>query len=891
MTISVGSVAVDVVPDTRGFATKLKAKLKDISANIKIDADTTAAKTKLDEATRPRQVKIQADADTAKAKAKIDDAARNRKAKIDVSAAGAGLTAILALGPALIPITAAVAGLGAAFALPVAAAGAGLTLGGIVAGVAIKQTETQKKKIDELAKKVAAAQQALANTNASIGASSANSLATAQRSHAAAIKAAQQALASATTASARASAQRRLDAANAALSGRQASISASNDARRAAAQRRVTEATAAYNAALKGLTPAQARFIKSQEALKSSFKGLVTTAGPAIFGPVVTGMDALAKIMPTLKGPLTAVSRAVGTLLGDIDKSASGPAFKNFMNAFGAASASAIVSFGRIVENFGKGFVGLALAFAPLSKGLVGGLTDLSKRFAEWGTTVGPSKGFQSFLAYLRDTGPKVAATIGSVFKALVRVGIALAPIGALALGGIKVLADVIRVIPVPVLTATAAGIIAVVVALKGYQVFEAASSGLTKLTAAINGLRGADTQLSKTSVAVRGLAGVGGIGLLTESATTSNKALGILGSAGGGALLGFAAGGPVGAAVGAGAGALFGLATQATKVKNTLQRSKPVVADYVSTLNSLTGATTRATRASAFDALQKSGAIDAGRKFGLSSRTLVDAALGNKKALDIYNKAIQGYTTARDQLLSSGNLNDQGAQTTAEKKHLADLAGAFNTLTDAVSSNSTEFKKDKSIQRDQRLAVLDLGKVLKGFPRKAITEIGLKGFPDTAQQLATLAEKYKLTPPELSTLIKVSGVPTSVSEVERLKRELDKLRDKTIKVKFQVTGIPLAPTSALFGPGIHPEGAGARGAIINRPTVALIGENGPERLTPLDQTPGNAPLPGGRAVGGVTINIDTVVAHDYADFMGQMNGRARNAGIGGTPVSTGRVA
>ena len=38
-------------------------------------------------------------------------------------------------------------------------------------------------------------------------------------------------------------------------------------------------------------------------------------------------------------------------------------------------------------------------------------------------------------------------------------------------------------------------------------------------------------------------------------------------------------------------------------------------------------------------------------------------------------------------------------------------------------------------------------------------------------------------------------------------------------------------------------EGAGARGAVVNRPTVALIGEAGPEVLTPLDQTPGNAPL------------------------------------------------
>ena len=41
-------------------------------------------------------------------------------------------------------------------------------------------------------------------------------------------------------------------------------------------------------------------------------------------------------------------------------------------------------------------------------------------------------------------------------------------------------------------------------------------------------------------------------------------------------------------------------------------------------------------------------------------------------------------------------------------------------------------------------------------------------------------------------------------------------------------------------------EGVGARGAIVNRPTVALIGEAGPEAVTPLDKTAGNSALPGG---------------------------------------------
>lgn len=53
---------------------------------------------------------------------------------------------------------------------------------------------------------------------------------------------------------------------------------------------------------------------------------------------------------------------------------------------------------------------------------------------------------------------------------------------------------------------------------------------------------------------------------------------------------------------------------------------------------------------------------------------------------------------------------------------------------------------------------------------------------------------------------------------------------------------------------GRRVEGAGATGGIVNRPTVALIGEAGPEALVPLNRTPGNGPLPAMSA--GNTYNI-----------------------------------
>jgi methyl-accepting chemotaxis protein len=48
----------------------------------------------------------------------------------------------------------------------------------------------------------------------------------------------------------------------------------------------------------------------------------------------------------------------------------------------------------------------------------------------------------------------------------------------------------------------------------------------------------------------------------------------------------------------------------------------------------------------------------------------------------------------------------------------------------------------------------------------------------------------------------------------------------------------------------------GAEGGIVNRPTVALIGEAGPEAVVPLHRTRGNGPLPSGHLGGGEVVNI-----------------------------------
>lgn len=160
--INAGSVSVEVVPDARGFAEKLKAKLGNLAVDVIAKVRDDEAKAKLDALTRDRDATINADANTTAAGAKLDEAARDRTAHIEADTTGAernisNLTAaIVGLGPALVPITVAAGGLALALAAPVVSAGGGLTIFGFLAGKAISDTVKVQKQIDALGTKLAA---------------------------------------------------------------------------------------------------------------------------------------------------------------------------------------------------------------------------------------------------------------------------------------------------------------------------------------------------------------------------------------------------------------------------------------------------------------------------------------------------------------------------------------------------------------------------------------------------------------------------------------------------------------------------------------------------------------------------------------------------------------
>lgn len=288
----------------------------------------------------------------------------------------------------------------------------------------------------------------------------------------------------------------------------------------------------------------------------------------------------------------------------------------------------------------------------------------------------------------------------------------------------------------------------------------------------------------SKKAMAMRMGAAVGGMVALSFAAQTSNDKLKALSTIGGGALMGFAAGGPIGAAIGAGAGGLYILAQHLNDAADAAKKSKADYSGLAGSLDQLTGAVTRDTRQTIENQLARSGALKSLATYGISTRTAISAILGEGQARKVVSAAIKSQSAAiadqRGQIarLTAANVADEKAGTltpraqAARKSQIDSLRAqiaAEQNAAGAIRKGIPAFQAQQRALRTNIQATEDLTGKLKGLPKYARTQIEAEGIYPTTKAIAALAQKYHLTPKQITTLIQASGVDTTVKQVKRV--------------------------------------------------------------------------------------------------------------------------
>ena len=281
-----------------------------------------------------------------------------------------------------------------------------------------------------------------------------------------------------------------------------------------------------------------------------------------------------------------------------------------------------------------------------------------------------------------------------------------------------------------------------------------------TKTTGLVTSLTNAETRTQVLGATARNVAGVGGMLALAQGAQNADESTGKLLTTLGGAATGFALGGPWGALIGGAAGTAIGLfADNSDRADASVRKFEPNVKALSETYQGLAGRVTQSTRAMILQDLQTSGLLKSMRDLGIENRTLVDAALGNAGATEVVNKALARATRYNGGMAVSLNTNGiymKEVTTEAEKTKTA-----WENYTGAV-------EKSRRVQERNFIATSRLVDLFPRLSKPQVAQIKLLGADPARKDVKGLIDQLDLTPKEVSTLYKVTGLDKMKGDISK---------------------------------------------------------------------------------------------------------------------------
>jgi hypothetical protein len=226
-------------------------------------------------------------------------------------------------------------------------------------------------------------------------------------------------------------------------------------------------------------------------------------------------------------------------------------------------------------------------------------------------------------------------------------------------------------------------------------------------------------------------------------------------------------------------------------------------------------------------------------RRANLSLR---DSDIGKERATERYNDQLEKNKNKIKEMTTDLNHATTGVRTlTADLAHGGGPLGMYGNLTRRSGESVGHFAKRVKEARSNLNSWTNLAPQAIANARKL------------ASQFDWLTGK---------TLEGGRGFAKMRDQMQQVNDKLHTLSDLTakefkIKIVTQYSQIGKGPgglpTVNLTG---NPIPHGATGGIVRRPTLALIGEAGPEAVVPLDRTAGNSPLPKDGFGGGTVVNV-----------------------------------
>jgi murein DD-endopeptidase MepM/ murein hydrolase activator NlpD len=221
---------------------------------------------------------------------------------------------------------------------------------------------------------------------------------------------------------------------------------------------------------LASLPVAERQLLNVLDDFEGKFRTFLRGVGPAVYGPMVKGINLVTSLFKPVTPLINAVGGAVEGLLDDLVRLSKGQGFRNMLAFFELTGPAAITHFGHIAGNIIKGIYFLFRGFAPFQGQFLSSFENMTARFARWSEGFGSSNQFRGFMRYAQKVLPDVRDLFIQLTQFVGRFIVALGPLGGME---IKILLAVLRglnSLPPRVLQGIAIGITAVVVGLKAWE-------------------------------------------------------------------------------------------------------------------------------------------------------------------------------------------------------------------------------------------------------------------------------------------------------------------------------------------------------------------------------------------------------------------------------------
>lgn len=239
---------------------------------------------------------------------------------------------------------------------------------------------------------------------------------------------------------------------------------------------------------------------------KSSWNSFVNSTRGPIFGLAIKGMQDIQSFLPRFVPVINTITSALGNVLTTFSNAANGPEATSFLATIGTQAPAALQSLARSAVNVGAGFLEIFSDFADSGQTILQTVEQLTSKFRTWADSMKDSQGFRQVIDYIKENGPKILTTIGSLVVVTGHLVEGLAPVGAIVASVVSGLATLLSIIPPELLQAVAIGFALVGAKILGLKVISGITTSFKFFNEEMKAINftAMETGMSRVSVAAR---------------------------------------------------------------------------------------------------------------------------------------------------------------------------------------------------------------------------------------------------------------------------------------------------------------------------------------------------------------------------------------------------